>query len=234
MLQGIRVTDANAPANGRKVPVVFRLPETEVVDYTPPIIIIQPLGWFRDPSRQHSGYIQLPYAPEGYTPWWADSGGMDPANDEFCPDESPYRGYFPIPYNFDYQVEVQTRLYHEHMVPIVAAIAQPGRFYDQWGGLPIPQDGTIRTLLLNGGPNYTPSDDQDDKHLHTTTYNVRVCSELLGPIDAPAAYGGSLAYATTFNVNLDVYSDLSDMTLPELQSSFGVLSVGMSSSWNTQ
>lgn len=234
MLQGIRVTDANAPPNGRPVPVVFRLPQTEVVDYTPPVIVVRHLGWFRDPTREHSGYVKVPYAPEGYPTWWADSGGEDPASDSFDPNDSPYRGFFPIPYNFDYQIEVQTRLMHEHMAPIVAALAQPGRLYDQWSYLRIPQDGTVRSMFLNGGPELTYSDDQDDKHLLVTTYNVRVCSELLGPIDAPVAYGGSLALATVMNINLDVYTDTADLTSLELEKSFGVLSVGMASAWNTQ
>jgi hypothetical protein len=233
MLQGIRVTDANAPSNGRPVPVIYRLPETEVVDYTPPIIIIEHIGWFRDPARQHSGFVQIPYAPEGYPTWWADSGGLYPALDSFDPTDSPYRAYFPIPYNFDYKIEVHTRLQHEHMIPIVAALAQPGRLYDQWSYLNIPQDGTQRTMLLNGGPEMTYGKDQDDKHIFVTTYNVRVCSELLGPIDAPAAYGGSTVLATQLNVDLDVYTDLADVT-PDEQISLGLLSVGMTSSWNTQ
>jgi hypothetical protein len=234
MLQGLLVTDANAPPGGRKVPVVYRLPETEVVDYTPPVIIIEHAGWFRDPARQHSGYVHIPYAPEGYPAWWADSGGQNPAGDSFDPNDSPYRAFFPIPYNFDYQIEVQTRFMHEHMVPIVSALAQPGRLYDQWGYLKIPQDGTIRSLFVNGGPQLTYGKDQDDKHLLTTTYNVRVCSELLGPVDAPAQFGGSLALAKQLNVNLDVYSDLADLTVAELETSFGLLSVGMASGWNTQ
>lgn len=233
LLQGIYVTDANAPPEGRKVPVIFKLPETEVNTLTYPIIVIEHLSWTRDPEREHRGYIRLPYAPENLAPWWGDNGPNGPPVD-FDPNDSPYQTHFPIPYNFDYQVTVMTRLWHEHMLPIIAELAQFGRLHPHFGFLDVPQDGTKRSLFLNGGPTAGAAMDDNDKHLLTTVYNVRVCSELLGPIDSLVQYGGTQVPATQFNVDLGVYSDLADITGPELETSFGILSVGTASTWNTQ
>src|SRR5580704_18395833 len=61
-LQGITVVDANNPA--RPVPVRYRLPEDELATLSYPIIIIEHIGMFPDPAREHSGFIQLGYAPE--------------------------------------------------------------------------------------------------------------------------------------------------------------------------
>src|SRR5215467_9787661 len=112
-LQGLTVSDATNAS--RPVPVRFRLPEVEVSTLTFPIIAIEHDGWYPAPERMHSGYTNVPYAPEGFNPWWDDSGG--PANAEFDPNDSPYFGYFPVPYNFDYIITVYTRFMHEHMLP---------------------------------------------------------------------------------------------------------------------
>lgn len=230
LLQGITVTDANAPPDGRAVPVVYRLPETEIVGLTYPCIIIEHLGWFYAPERAHRGYEQIPYAPEGYPAWWDTSV----ADQEFRPADSPYAGYFPIPYNFDYQVTVMSRYYHEHLLPIVSDLAQFGRLHPVYGYLDVPQDGTKRSLFVNAGPEYTSGKDDEDKHLLQATYNVRVCSELLGPIDTTVQYGGVGTLVTRVITDISCYTDLSDLSKPELVKSFGKLSVGTATSWNTQ
>lgn len=231
-LNGIRVTDTNAPPEGRAVPVLWEGPEFDVQNVDYPFIGIESLGWFRDPSREHRGYIRLPYAPEGYTPWW--NTDLPPDQQTFSPQDSPYQAWFPIPYNFDYQITVQARYEREHLIPIVSQLAQYNYLHPHFGYLDVPQDGTKRSLFLNGGPEKAYVPDGHNKRLVTATYNIRVCSELLGPIDAPVAFGGSMALAQYFNLSLDVYSNSSQMTIPELQNSVGVLSVGMLSGWNTQ
>lgn len=67
-LQGLKVDDTNAPNGGRPVPVRFRLPETELSDTSFPLIVIEHAGMSRDTEREHRGYIQLPYIPEGEDP----------------------------------------------------------------------------------------------------------------------------------------------------------------------
>jgi hypothetical protein len=231
-LSGLRVTDENAPAEGRVVQVCWIGPELDVHDITYPYIGIESLGWFRDPTREHAGYIQLPYAPEGYLPWWDDS--RPDATNEFDPTESPYVAWHPIPYNFDYQVTVFARYERQHLIPIVSQLAGEDFLHPHFGYLNVPQDGTVRSLFVNGGPEKGVARDDNNKRLATATYNIRVCSELLGPIDAPVEYGGTMALAKYFNISLDVYSGTSQMTTPDWSSSAGVLSVGQLSGWNTQ
>lgn len=231
-LSGITVTDTNAPAAGRTVPVLWIGPELETQNITYPHIGIESLGWFRDPEREHSGRIQIPYAPEGYMPWWDTS--LPPEEQCFDPADSPYYAWSPIPYNFDYQITVNARFEREHLIPIVSQLAQWNYLHPHFGFLDVPQDGTKRSLFVNGGPERHYEPDGHDKRLVSATYNVRVCSELFGPIDAPVAFGGSMALAENFNLSLDVYSGPLNMTQQELTSSTGVLSVGMLSGWNTQ
>ena len=232
-LLGIRVSDENAPAQGRAVPILWEGPEQDVQDVSYPYIGIESLGWFRAPEREHRGYIRLPYAPEGFPAWW--NTAIPLADQQPDPTQSPYYTVFPIPYNFDYQVTVFARFERDHLIPIVSALAGINYLHPHFGYLNVPQDGTVRTMLLNGGPEKAYVLDENNKRVVTATYNVRVCSELLGPIDTTANYGGSMALATEFNLSLDVYSGpITEDSLPELTSSFGVLSVGQSSGWNTQ
>jgi hypothetical protein len=229
-LRGIRVTDTNASAAGREVPVLWVGPEVEVQPISYPYIGIESLGWFRDPSREHRGYIQLPYAPEGYPTWWDDTA----ANPSFIPGDSPYRAWFPIPYNFDYQITVFARFEREHLIPIVSALAGVDYLHPHFAYLDIPQDGTVRTMLLNAGPEKGVAHDDHNKRIATATYNIRVCSELLGTIDAPSQFGGSMVLAKQLNLDLSVYSDITDPTSESTQEQAAILSVGMLSGWNTQ
>lgn len=229
-LRGMRVQDVNAGPGGREVAVLWEGPEFDVQNVTYPFIGIESLGWFRDQTREHRGYIQLPYAPEGYPTWWDDTA-MSPG---FDPNDSPYRAWFPIPYNFDYQVTVQARLERDHLIPIVSTLAGYDYLHPHFGYLNIPQDGTKRTMFLNGGPEKSYRRDGDNKRLVMATYNVRVCSELLGPVDAPPQYGGSMALAKQLNLDLTVYQDVMNTPTDELVRQTGILSVGMLSGWNTQ
>lgn len=231
-LRGIRVTDENAPADGREVQVLWMGPELEVQDITYPHIAIESLGWFPDPTREHSGLIKLPYAPEGLNAWWDTT--LPPDEQCFDPEQSPYRTFAPVPYNFDYQITVRARFEREHQIPIVVALAQWNYLHPRFAFLDVPQDGTKRSLFLNGGPEKGWELDEHNKRLLTSTYNIRVCSELLSSIDAPVEYGGTMPLAKYFNISLDVYSDVSQISTPELTSSMGLLSVGQLTGWNTQ
>lgn len=223
-LQGLTVSDPNNP-NGKPVKVRFRLPETEVSNLDFPIIIISHNGWYPANEREHRGYTNLPYAPEGEPTWWDDSGG--PGVAEFAPADSPYFSFFPIPYNFDYRIDVLCRFMHEHTIPLIAAMAQYNRLHPKFGFLDVPQDGTKRTLQLLGGPDINAIKDENDKRLFQVTYVVRVFSELLPPIAVP-----SLVNAV--NLDLSVYADTIDLTGSALQEAKGILSVGADLSWNIQ
>jgi hypothetical protein len=209
-LQGLTVSDANS--SSRSVPVRYRTPEIEVSDLTFPIIIIQHLGWFAAPERMHDGYTKLPYAPEGHPDWWS------PPNSDFDPSLSPYYSWFPTPYNFDYQVTVYGRYMHEHMIPLIASLAQYDRLHARFGFLDIPQDGTKRTMQLLGGPELVYTHDSNDKRLFYANYRIRVFSELLGRVSIPAV-------VKLINLNIDVYTDVKDFTVPQLLESKALLSV---------
>lgn len=220
-LQGLTVTDANS--SSRRVPVRYRLPESEVADLTFPIIIIQHDGWYPANEREHRGYTNLPYAPEGYPTWWDDSGG--PSVAQFDPTDSPYYSYFPIPYNFDYVITVYCRIMHEHTIPLVASLAAYDRLHPKFAFLDVPQDGTKRTLQLLGGPALETGKDDDGKRIFWTTYKVRVFSELIPAIVQPIL-------ANRVNLDLSVYSDSTDLTGAALTEAKGILSVGAGTAWN--
>ena len=214
--------DANAP-QGRPVPVRFRLPETEVADLTFPIIIIEHDGWYPAPEREHRGFVQLPYAPEGYAPWWKDTG---PATTVFNPADSPYWSFIPIPYNLDYYVTFYTRIMHEHTIPLVQQLAQHDRLHPKFAYLDVPQDGTIRTMQILGGPALIDGFDENNKRYFSVKYKVRVFSELLSEI---------LTYGPVTQINLDVnlYSNIQDLTTEEVSQAIGLYSVGANTSWET-
>jgi hypothetical protein len=215
------VFDANAPG-GRPVPVRYRLPETEVANLTYPIVIISHNGWYPANEREHRGYIQIPYAPEHLPTWWADTG---PATTNFQPSDSPYYGYFPFPYNFDYTITFYTRMMHEHTIPLIGQLAAYDRLDPKFAFLDIPQDGTKRTMQLLAGPSLETGDDKDGKRIFWATYVVRVFSELVPDVVRPIL-------TNLVNLDLSVYSDMSDLTGPQLAESKGLLSVGASSAWN--
>lgn len=221
-LQGLQVKDANAP-NGRNVPVRYRLPETEVADLTFPIIVIQQDGWYPAPEREHRGFVQLPYAPEGYNSWWNDSGS---ATTVFDPNDSPYWSFFPYPYNIDYFVTVYSRFMHEHTIPLVSQLAAFDRLHPKFAFLDVPQDGTKRTMQLLSGPSLEPTRDGDGKRLFAVSYKVRVFSELVPQVV-------QYVNATTMNLDFSVYTDPDNISETEISSQIGILSVGADLAWNT-
>lgn len=220
-LQGMTVFDAGAPS-GRPVPVRFRLPETEVADLTYPIIIIEHDGWTLANEREHRGFVKLPYAPEGFDPWWKDTG---PATTIFNPSDSPYWSNIPLPYNLDYTISIFTRFMLDHTMPLIAQLAQYNRLDPKFGFLDIPQDGTKRTMQLLGGPEAADEYDENGKRIFRTIYKVRVFSELVPQVI-------QYARATLINLDLSVYDDIADLSGKSLEEAHGLLSVGTSSAWN--
>lgn len=214
-LQGMTVTDATSPPNGRKVKVRYRLPETEVANLDYPCIILEFLGAFGAPEREHrSGPINLPYTPEGY------SG------------PGPFRvPWYPIPYNLDYQVTVLSRLARDHHFPLLARMQMPDKLPYHWGQIIIPQDNTVRTMILSGGPDTPYGVDEDGKRLFTAVYRVRIFSELYGPVTDLSP--GNYPRVSQLNIDLGVYEDASDLTTEELSQSFGMYSLSMQSAWQT-
>ena len=227
-LQGLTVTDGNSPAGGRTVPVRYRLPQDELADLSYPIIIIEHAGLYPAPEREHRGRIQLPYAPEGYLPWYSGPGNAEVA-------DSPYYAYFPMPYNFDYIITLYARFMAQHVQPLAATLATEPYLPAKFGYLTIPQDGTVRSMFLQGGPEFGYGKDEDGKRMFSVTYRIRVFSELVQGVQSMVSYGGTLVPVNTVNIDLDVYSDLSDIqmnTTAEIEINRGILNVSSGSSFN--
>lgn len=230
-LQGMTVFDQNSGPNGRNVLVRFQLPEDEVSDLMFPIVVIKPQGWGYAPERQHDGYIQIPYAPEGLDGWWGADQGQ--ANTSFNPDDSPYQNWFPTAINMDYEIVVYSRNVHLHTIPIESQLAAYGRLHPRFAHLNIPQDGTIRTAILEAGPERDYEHDNNGKRLITSNYRLRVFSELLAPF-VVGPYGNTpvTQIYTTLGVDLGVYVDEADIT--DLTKTIGIIATTGTSSWNTQ
>lgn len=229
-LQDLVVYDENAPQGGRDVPVRFRLPQDELANLSYPIIIIKHNGVLPDPEREHRGYVQLPYAPEGYGTWWPDS---DPTQADVT--MSPYFANFPMPYRFNYEVVLYARFMAAHVQPLVAQLATLNYLPAKFGFLEVPQDGTIRSMFLQGGPDFGYGQDEDGKRMIRVTYLISVFSELVENVQSLVPFGGTLVPVNTVDLDLRVYSDVSkvDMSTPALiEANRGILSVGVGSSFN--
>lgn len=232
-LQNLQVTDGNAPG-GRPVPVRFKLPEDELANLSYPIIIIEHIGLYPDPEREHraaSSYL-IPYAPEGFAQWPYGTGPNGPTLD---PALSPYYGFFPIPFNFDYKVTLYGRFMTQHVRPLVGTLLTEPYLPYHFGFLQVPQDGTVRSMFLLGGPEFTYAKDEDDKRLFAAVFRIRVFSELVQNVQSLNTYGGTLVPVSTVDIDLRVYSDVEniDLSTPaEIEKNRGIYSFGRSSQFN--
>ena len=227
-LQGLLVQDATSPTGGREVGVRYRLPQDELANLTYPVIIIEHAGLYPAQERMHSGYIQLPYAPEGFQPYWQPGQAIDPL-------QSPYYAPFPTPYNFDYQVTVYSRFWAAHLAPLIAQLATIRRLPAKAGRLYVPQDNTTRTMRLLGGPEEGYGQDEDGKKIFKVVYLVRVFSELVEDVASSTAWGGNLTPVNTVNIDLSVYAELGNIDLTTetgIQDNVGIFSVGAPSKFN--
>lgn len=170
-LQVLTVTDVNAPT-GRPVPVRYAVPESELATQTFPLISIEHAGIEKADDREHRGNIRLPYAPEGMTAWYQAT------DDGFDVTQSPYLADFPIPYDIRYRVCVYTRE-SWHDIALASALAQQSFLPARFGFLQIPEDQTVRTLELIGGPEVASQRDSNGKRLFRREYLISVASELL-------------------------------------------------------
>lgn len=192
-LQGLTVTDANAPT-GRPVVVRYRVPESELATQTFPIISIEHAGIERATEREHRGNTLLPYAPEGMATWW------QPTDTGWDVTQSKYTSEFPVPFDLRYRICVYTRE-SWHDITLASALMQPGYLPARFGFLVIPEDGTVRSLELIGGPELADMRDSDDKRLFRREYLISVSSEML-----PQAASAYVA-AQSAHLSFEYYQD---------------------------
>jgi hypothetical protein len=179
--QGLFVTDSSAPPEGRPVAVRFTVPSYELATMNYPTIVISHAGIDRASDREHRGHALLPYIPEGFPKDSLGNDGQPYIPDgatELDPERSPfYTEDWPIPMNIDYHVVVHNRL-EQHQTQLTAALAAIDRIPHRFGYVEVPEDGTVRSLDLIGGPEREDAKDENDKRVFRTHYAVRVYSEL--------------------------------------------------------
>ena len=180
-LQGLFVTDSSAPPEGRPVAVRFTVPSYELATMDYPTIVISHAGIDRASDREHRGPTSLPYIPEGFPRDVLGRDGETYIPDgatEVYPDRSPFQvPDYPVPMNIDYRITVHNRL-EQHQTQLTAALAAIDRIPPRFGYVVVPEDGTIRSLDLIGGPEREETKDENDKRVFRTHYAVRVYSEL--------------------------------------------------------
>jgi hypothetical protein len=176
-LQGLKVSDTNAGINARPVLVRYRMPETEFADATFPMIIIDRQSILKADEREHRGKTRLMYTPES-------EGAWNPLVEDWV--TSPYNVDFPIPFDINYAVTVYSRK-EQHNIELVGQLAAQERIPARFGYLEIPEDGTSRSLFLEGGPEFEADKDSDGKRVYRTHYIVRVATEMSPEIAAALA-----------------------------------------------
>lgn len=162
-LQGMTVTDANAPPEGRPVRVWFRQPEQEAVERTFPYVTIDLVDLVENNERAQVNKLKV--SPMLYSP----------------PDPLPAQqeGHTivaerPVPVDLYYQVTVVSRS-ARHDRQLQAALMR--KFPGKWGALYVPNDETARTMQLQGFASATDID-PDGKRTFRRIYTVTVVSEL--------------------------------------------------------
>jgi hypothetical protein len=184
-LTGVMVTASTYP-NGRAVPVSFVGPDFELKSASYPGIYLSYAGMSRASEREHRGATNLQYAPPGFPANVQvpkdidnkDSTETEAWNLTFDRRTSPYTVYdYPIPYNLDFNVTVVSRNYQQ-MFEVISQLDEISRISSRFGGLEVPEDGTVRTLELLGGPDTSSLRDEDGKRLLQSVYSVRVAAEI--------------------------------------------------------
>lgn len=163
--------------NPLPVKVRFYNPQDELAKLTFPAIIINHVDIGIDHEREHRGWTNIEYAPEGKPKWWLNT------DEEYDPKDSPYFMEFPIPMNIDYEITVLTRE-NQHMMMLIAQLMMPDRLDPRFGFLYIPQDGTARRLEVIGETGWENDRDSDNKRIVRAKYAVRIATEIV-PADYP-------------------------------------------------
>lgn len=188
-LSGLFVHATSTSEAGQEVPVHFVEPDQELGDMDYPGIYIRYGPMAPASNRQLEGPILFRYAPEGYTGNVQVPVDMDDKDNSSTeawmvpgsfgdPGASPYKAEdVPRAYDLHFDINVLVRNYQQAL-ELTAKLARIEYLPQVFGFLEIPEDGTVRTLELLGGPEVTASRDADDKRGFQIVYSIRVASEL--------------------------------------------------------
>lgn len=182
----LTVTDANAPASGRKVLVRYADPEVEFGTLTFPLVLINRMQLVHMPEREHRGNTSVTYWPDGVT-------NEDDSRWAFA--DAP-RADFPVPMDVVYQITVQVRR-ASHQMELATKMAQQHYLPARFGYLEVPEDGSTRSLFVDAGPEYESGKGPDGKRLLQAHYNVRIPTEI-----PPSIVQAALAATIDLSVGL--------------------------------
>jgi hypothetical protein len=162
-LQGMTVTDANAPPGGRPVKVWYRQPEQEAVERTFPYVTIDLVDI--NEANERAVVNKLKVSTMLYSP--PDPLPAQEENHTLVAER-------PVPVDLYYQITVVSRS-AQHDRQLQAALWR--KFPGKWGALYVPNDETARTMQLTGFTSASDID-PDGKRTFRRIYTVSVASEL--------------------------------------------------------
>jgi hypothetical protein len=242
-LQDMTVTDLEAQRNAgpgkgqfpdgqRPVKCRFRLPEDDIVSLHFPLVVIElsKISFAADRAHQ-GGPTLLPYAPEGFDGWWGNDSS-------WSVEDSPYMlADWPVPYYLDYKISVYSRLARDHHLPLISRMMQADKLPARNAYLNIPQDGTSRYLFVQGGPEteYQTYDtgvgDSNQKRLVVAVWNIRITTEIVGPITILTP-GQGYPRVSEVNFDLECYRSVQPLNHAEISTMFGIAASGNNFAWN--
>jgi hypothetical protein len=180
------------------VPVRWFRPEPESTgDMVYPIILMTRMGISKADDREHRGNTVF-YQVEGLPTATPD-------------DLWNYYGPYPIPYNFDYQVSVLTRL-QQHQTELMSKLARWDRLPSRYGFIEIGGINVVACMDLIGGPELSAVIDTKGQRLFTANYLIRVCSEL-SPSDPQRSEKVQLITGTISD--LEYHNQLDEFTVTD-------------------
>jgi hypothetical protein len=158
LLQGVKVSDLNAPEETRPVPVWFHNPEREERRITYPNIVINFTGERVAHEREHRGWVQIGYRYLQDIPF--------PGN---CPPSIDY----PIPMDFDYTVTASARI-NQHISQISGHLVM-SKLHPRFAQMTCP-GGTVRRITVLGVSRTNSM--EADKRLFRQIYQLRISTEV--------------------------------------------------------
>lgn len=156
-LKGMKVSDDKD--NEREVGVWFGLPDLEIRTTQFPYLTIDLVDIVKDPARSMCNMVELDYVPEGVV------------NDA----DTVILTEFPLPIDLYYQITSYSR-HPRHDREILSTMIT-SKVPWQYGGILVPEDGTVRPLMLEQIAK-RDTVDKDNKRLFQNIFTVRVFSEM--------------------------------------------------------
>lgn len=161
LLQGVKVSDLNAPEETRPVPVWFHNPEREERRITYPNIVINFTGERVAHEREHRGWVPIKYKYLQDVPFPIEPFQSYPSID------------YPIPMDFDYTVTASARI-NQHISQISGHLIM-SKLHPRFAQMTCP-GGTVRRITVLGVTRTNGM--ESDKRLFRQIYQLRISTEV--------------------------------------------------------